>query len=239
MTQADSKQPKVELRLLGIKRGMVQLFDQDGSVSACTVIQAEPNVITQVKSKESDGYNAVQLGFGEVRVNDARTIDKRVTKPLQGHFKKAGVPNQRYIKESRVKDSAGFTLGDRFGVQQFQGVTYVDVMGVSKGKGYQGVMKKYNFSGGPAAHGSGFHRHAGSTGMRSTPGRCLPGGPRPSHMGDERVTVQGLKVMAIDEENNLILVKGATPGSRGALLVVSQAVKPKVKKQNHKQKKKK
>jgi large subunit ribosomal protein L3 len=238
MTNADAKQPKVELKLLGIKRGMTQLFNDDGSVFACTVIHAEPNVITQIKSEATDGYNAVQLGFDEVRVNDARTIEKRVTKPLRGHFTKAGTPTMRHLSESHVKNPADFTVGQQVSVQQFQGVTYVDVMGVSKGKGYQGVMKKYNFSGGPAAHGSGFHRHAGSTGMRSTPGRCLPGGPRASHMGDERKTVQGLKVMAIDEENNLILVKGATPGARGALLVVSQAVKPKIKKHHHKQKKK-
>jgi len=238
MSDKQATQPKVELRLLGKKRGMIQIFDQDGAVQPCTVIHAEPNVITQIKTAENDGYNAVQLGFDEVRVKDARTVEKRISQPLRGKFKKAGVPVMRHLAESRVKDVNAFTVGQRISVSLFQGVVHVDVTATSKGKGYQGVIKLHNFSGGPAAHGSGFHRHAGSTGMRSSPGRCLPGGPRPSHMGDNEVTVQGLKVIAIDEENNLILVKGATPGARGALVTIAQAVKPKIKKHHHKQKKK-
>ena len=136
----------------------------------------------------------------------------------------------RHLIETQVDDISEYSLGQRLGVTLFQDVKYVDVVGVSKGKGYQGVMKLHGFKGGPASHGSGFHRHAGSTGMRSSPGRCLPGGPRPSHMGDDRVTVQNLRVVAIDEARNLIMVEGATPGAKGALLEISEAIKLKGKK---------
>jgi large subunit ribosomal protein L3 len=216
---------KVSKKLLGKKSGMIQMFDQNGGLVACTAILVEPNVICQIKTKEKDGYNAIQLGCGEVKTKDARTIEKRVTKPLIGHFKKAGVAPCRHLVEAHYDDVSSFTLGQKFNVTLFQDVEYVDIAGVSKGKGYQGVMKKYNFKGGPAAHGSGFHRHAGSTGMRTSPGRCLPGGPRPSHMGDENVTVQNLKLIAIDETNNLLLVEGGVPGAKNGLVVVMEAKK--------------
>lgn len=216
---------KAQLKLMGKKCGMTQVFDKKGALIPCTVIHAEPNVITQLKTKLKDGYEAVQLAFDEIRVKDARTLENRCTQPLIGHFKKAGVAPARHIAESRVDDSSQFTVGDRVSVSFFQDVVYIDVTGVSKGKGFQGVMKLHNFKGGPASHGSGFHRHAGSTGMRSTPGRCLPGGKRASHMGDRTVTTQNLRVVAIDETNNLIMVEGATPGAIGGLLVMSQAKK--------------
>lgn len=222
------------LRLLGKKTGMIQMFDQAGNIVPCTVIHAAPNVITQIKTTETDGYQAIQLGFDEIVVKDARTLEKRVTQPLRGHFAKANVAPCRHLIESHVADPSQYTLGQRIDVTLFQNVAYVDVLGVSKGKGYQGVMKLHGFKGGPASHGSGFHRHAGSTGMRSSPGRCLPGGKRPSHMGDRNVTVQNLRVVAIDETNNLIIVEGATPGARGGLLVISEA-----KKKNKTQSKKK
>ncbi len=221
---------KSSLKLLGKKCGMIQMFDQSGQAVPCTVIHAEPNIITQIKTAQNDGYDAIQLAFDEIRVKDARTIANRCSKPLRGHFAKAAVQPCRHLIEAHVEDVSQYALGQSISVTLFQGVAYVDVVGVSKGKGYQGVMKLHGFKGGPASHGSGFHRHAGSTGMRSSPGRCLPGGPRPSHMGDDRVTVQSLRVVAIDEANNLIMVEGATPGARGGLLVISEAKKKKSKK---------
>jgi len=223
-------------KLLGKKRGMIQIFDANGALVPCTVIHAEPNVITQIKTKANDGYEAVQLGFDEIIVKDARTMANRCTKPLRGHFAKAGVTPRRHLAESHVADTATYAVGQTLDVTLFRDVTHVDVIGVSKGKGYQGVMKLHGFKGGPASHGSGFHRHAGSTGMRSTPGRCLPGGPRPSHMGDDQVTVQNLKIIAIDEANHLIMVEGATPGARGGLLMISVAKNYVAKKQKHKKK---
>ena len=165
-----SKKPSLKkTSLMGKKRGMIQLFDDKGNVVPCTVIHAEPNVVTQIKTLEKDGYEAIQLAFDEIRVKDERTIAKRCTKPLLGHFKKAQVAPRRHLFESKVEDISKFEIGQKLNVSLFEGITHVDVIGISKGKGYQGVMKKYRFAGGPASHGSGFHRHAGSTGMRSTP----------------------------------------------------------------------
>lgn len=214
-----------EKRVMGKKRGMVQIYDKDGKPVVCTVVHVEPNVITQIKTVDTDGYEAVQLGFDEVKVEDPRTMEKRVTKPLIGHFKKASVQPRRFLFEMRVEDSSKYQVGQKLDASVFEGVNFVDVTGQSKGKGFQGVIKKYNFRGGPASHGSGFHRHAGSTGMRSSPGRCLPGGPRPSHMGDEKVTVQSLRVVSIDMTNNCILIEGAVPGAKNSTVVLNQAAK--------------
>lgn len=221
-----SQQP-MPLRLMGKKRGMMQLFDDKGNAIVCTVIEAEPNIITQIKTVETDGYQAVQLGFEKVVVNDERTLAKRVSKPLRGHFQKGGVAPRRYLAESRVKTLNDYSVGQEVGVDAYADIPYVDVCGMSKGKGFQGVMKLHNYSGGPASHGSGFHRHAGSTGMRSTPGRCLPGGPRASHMGDDRVTVQNLRVVSVRPESNVILVEGQVPGARNALVYITPAMKKK------------
>lgn len=221
----------MSLKLMGKKRGMTQFFDAKGNTIVCTVIEAQPNVVTQVKTKESDGYHAIQLGFDTIIVKDPRTMARRSSKALIGHYKKAGVTPRRHLGESRLKSTEGYTLGQEITIAEFSDIEFVDVCGVSKGKGYQGVMKKYNFAGGPASHGSGFHRHAGSTGMRSTPGRCLPGGPRASHMGDERKTVQNIKIVAVYPEENVILLAGSVPGPRNALVYLSEAVKkPTVKK---------
>jgi large subunit ribosomal protein L3 len=234
MSQESSKSAGNELKLMGKKRGMAQIFDENGVLVPCTVIHVEPNVITQIKTRATDGYEAVQLAFHEIKVKDERTMSKRCSKPLLGHFKKASVTPRKELIEARVHDASSYKVGDAFGVSLFQGIQFVDVVGTSKGKGYQGVMKLHGFRGGPGSHGSGFHRHAGSTGMRSSPGRCLPGGPRPSHMGDERVTVQNLRIVAIDETNNLLMVEGATPGSKGTSVVVYAAYKRKNKKEKTK-----
>ncbi|MFZ0566202.1 MAG: 50S ribosomal protein L3, partial [Chlamydiales bacterium] len=194
-------------------------------VVICTVIQAEPNVVTQIKRKELDGYDALQLGYEKIIVKDARTIEKRLTKQLLGHFKKGNVEPRRYLAESRVSDVESYSVGQELGVTLFQDVNFVDVSATSKGKGYQGVMKRYGFKGGPAAHGSGFHRHGGSTGMRSTPGRTLQGQKKAGQMGSEQVTVQNLRIVAIDEELHLIIVEGAVPGPRGGLVSVTAAKK--------------
>jgi len=215
----------MSLKFMGKKRGMIQYFDETGNAIVGTVIEAQPNVIAQIKTKESDGYNAVQLGFEKVVVKDKRTMDKRVTKPLRGHFQKNSIEPRRFLSESRIENVTDYALGQEISVSAFVENEYVDVMAQSKGKGYQGVIKLHGYSGGPASHGSGFHRHAGSTGMRSTPGRCLPGGPRPSHMGDDRVTVQNLKVVMVNPEENVIIVQGAVPGPRNGLVYISQAVK--------------
>jgi large subunit ribosomal protein L3 len=221
------------LTMMGKKRGMMQLFDEKGNVVVCTVIQAEPNVVTQIKTKEIDGYTAVQLGFDKVAGKTQYTIEARTRKPQLGHFKKAGAVPRRFLRESRVVSPEEYTLGQEIDVTAFEGVEFVDATAISKGKGYQGVMKRHHFAGGPASHGSGFHRHAGSTGMRSTPGRGLPGGKKAGQMGNERVTVQNLQVVKVDAENHLIIIKGQVPGPRNGLVYLTQA-KKKMPKKSHK-----
>ena len=212
-------------KLVGKKCGMVRVFDTKGCPVACTLIHVESNVVTQLKARSTDGYDAVQLATFKIETPDARTVEKRVSKPLLGHYKKASVAPCKHLHEMRVEDLSAYTVGQELSLSVFEGVSYVDVTGTSKGKGFQGVMKKYGFKGGPASHGSGFHRHAGSTGMRSSPGRCLPGGPRPSHMGDEQVTVQSIRVISLDFENGLMLVEGAVPGAKNGVVVISNAKK--------------
>ena len=209
--------------LIGQKKGMAQVFDKEGKAVACTVIQVDPNPVVQIKRAEPDGYEAIQLAG--VPLVKGRL--KNVTKPLKGHYAKANVSGHARLKESRIP--VGETqLGQLFDLSLFQDVTHVDVQGVTKGKGYQGVIKLHGFAGGPAAHGSGFHRHAGSTGQRSTPGRCPPNGKRASRMGGDVQTTQNLRVVAI--QNNLLLVEGATPGCCGAILYIRQAEKKQKKK---------
>ncbi len=210
-------------KLIGKKKGMTQIFDEKGNLVVCTVIEIEPNQVTQIKTKAHDGYNAIQTASIKRRKNAPGT------KPMIGHFAKAGVEPCRIVVESRVENVDEYTLGQAITVEQFQTGDLVDVSGVSKGKGYQGVMKKYGFAGGPAAHGSGFHRHAGSTGMRSTPGRCFKGGPRPSHMGSENITQQNLEVVLVDADKNLCLVRGSVPGSRDGIVYIAHAKKIKQK----------
>ena len=212
-------------RLIGKKKGMVQLFDDSGNAFACTVLEVEPNVAVQVKTLENDGYNAVQLGAFK---------KKEKNKPLKGHFAKGKVPFCSKIKECRLDESEKVEVGQEFDLSQFEVDDFIDVIGVSKGKGFQGVMKLHGFSGGPAAHGSKFHRHAGSTGMRSTPGRSLPGGKRASRMGGNQVTVEGLPVFKINLEKNLLILKGAIPGFNGGVVYISLSKKKKSKKNKDK-----
>lgn len=214
------------LKLMGRKRGMTQRFDDGGNIQICTVIAVEPNIITQIKRKESDGYNALQLGFEKLLVKDARTLPKRVTKQLLGHFQKANVEPRRYLSEARIENVDSYAVGQELDLSLFAEVSYVDVTGVSKGKGFQGVIKRHHFAGGPATHGaSRFHRLGGSVGMRTTPGRTFPGQKKAGHMGDEKVTVENLKVVGVDLERNLIFVKGAVPGPQGGLVQFAPAKK--------------
>ncbi len=209
------------LRLMGRKRGMTRLFDEKGNLLPCTVIELEPNVVVQKKDEERDGYTAIQLGAGKL----SSSRKKNVTKPLVGHFKKAGVEPVEFLQESFEPGHEEVEVGATFDVSYFEGIDFVDVCAKSQGKGYQGVMFRHGFRGGPAAHGSGFHRHAGSTGMRSTPGRVFKGHRMAGHMGDERKTVEGLRVLRVDAERNCLIVKGAIPGAKGALVTVRKALK--------------
>ncbi|CDR33053.1 50S ribosomal protein L3 [Criblamydia sequanensis] len=218
------------LKLMGRKRGMVQLFDDAGNAVPCTAIELSKNVVTQIKTEETDGYVAVQLGFEEVIAKDSRTKEKRTKKPQRGHFLKSGVQPVKNLSESRLEKVEDIQLGQEFGVEVFNEIKHVDVTGISKGKGFQGVMKLHNYSGGPASHGaSQFHRSRGSQGMRSTPGRCLPGIPQASHMGDRKVTVQNLRVVEVLPEDNVLLVEGAIPGPVNGLVYITAAEKKKSK----------
>ena len=212
------------LRLMAKKKGMIQIFDEKGNVIVCTVLQAEPNVVTQIKSKESDGYNAVQVGFDTVKVKDPRTAKKRVSKPLQGHYGKNKIALRKHLVETRIDDIENYSIGQEITVGAFSSVEFVDVCGTSKGKGYQGVMKLHNYKGGPASHGTGFRRTAGSTGAL-TPARCLPGEKRASQMGNRRKTVQNLPVVKIYEDKGVILVKGNVPGANSGLVYITPAIK--------------
>ena len=209
------------LKLMGKKVGMTRIFDEKGELVVCTVIHAEPNVVSQVKTVETDGYNAIQLGFGSLSASKK----KNLSKPLTNHFSKKSIEPKKHLSESRVSDSTAYSVGQELSIDLFASGDFVDVTSVSKGKGYQGVIKRHNHAGGPGAHGSGFHRHGGSTGMRTTPGRTFPGMKMPGHMGDETVTVQNLKVVKIDMEKQVILVKGSVPGARGSLVTIKSAIK--------------
>ena len=202
--------------IFGKKIGMTQIFNEEDKLIPVTVIQAEPNTVCQVKTKATDGYEAVQLGFGEIKA-------KKVNKPMQGHFAKAGVSPMRYLREVRVEDASEHAVGDTLTVEAFNDVDKVDVTGVSKGKGFAGVIKRYGFAGGPGGHGHHFHRAPGSVGMCAYPARVLKGLRLPGHMGCDRVTVRNLKLVRVDEENNLLLVKGAVPGGKGALVQIRMA----------------
>jgi large subunit ribosomal protein L3 len=209
----------MSLTLIGQKKGMTQVFDKDGKLIVCTVILAEPNTVLQIKRKETDGYNSVQLGGVPMNASEA----KRASKPMKGKFAKVQVEPCKVIRESRVEKVDEFQVGQKLDASVFADVKFVDVEGVSKGKGFQGVMKLFNMAGGPGAHGSGFHRHMGSTGMRSTPGRCFPGGKRASRMGGDQVTVQNLRVVEV--KGNLLLVEGAVPGASDGVVYITKASK--------------
>ena len=211
----------MSLTLMGKKKGMTRVFDEKGNVIVCTVLHAEPNVVSRIVRKEKEGYNAVQLASFKLPASKRKNISQAV----RGSYAAKNIEPRRKMKESRIDDVSEFSEGAEFGVGYFSDVEYLDVSAVSKGKGYQGVMKRHNFRGGPAAHGSGFHRHGGSCGMRSTPGRCLPGQKKAGHMGAEKVTVQNLRVVKIDEEKQVILVKGCVPGANESIVYISSATK--------------
>lgn len=204
--------------ILGKKLGMTQVFAEDGTVIPVTVVEAGPCVVTQIKTEEKDGYNAVQLGFEDIR-------EKLVNKPLKGHFDKAGVPYKRYLREFKFENVDEYKVGDEIKVDIFNVGDKVDVVGRSKGKGFAGAIKRWNFSRGPMSHGSHFHRAPGSMGATSSPGRVFKTKKLPGRMGNKRVTVQNLEVVKVDAERNLMLIKGAVPGPKGSLLIIKESVK--------------
>ncbi|MCI0381492.1 MAG: 50S ribosomal protein L3 [Chlamydiae bacterium] len=213
----------MSLTLVGKKQGMMRFFNKKGNVVVCSVIAWDPNVISQIKSLEKDGYQAIQLAA--FKLSGAKA--KNLSKPLKGHFAKAGIEPRGLLKESRIKEGKEYAAQQEIGFGFFFDATHVDVTAISKGKGYQGVMKRHNFAGGPAAHGSGFHRHGGSCGMRTSPGRCLPGQKKAGRMGAEQVTVENLEIVKIDDKKNLLLVKGAIPGARGGVVYIRKSRKRK------------
>jgi large subunit ribosomal protein L3 len=200
--------------IIGKKVGMTQVYAEDGRAIPVTVLEAGPCVVVQRKSKDKDGYSAVQLGLVEKRA------PKRVTKPMKGHFEKAGLPPCRVLRELRVAESAEVKVGDKVSVDLFTPGDSVNVIGTSKGKGFQGVVKRHHFRGGAATHGSMFHRAPGSIGASAFPSRVLKGMRAGGHMGQDRVTMKNLKVVKVDPANNLLVVKGAVPGAGGGYVVI-------------------
>ena len=210
----------MKVALLGKKIGMTQVFDENNRLVPVTVIEAGPCPVTQVKTSEKDGYSAVQIGFRAQK-------EHRLSKAALGHFKKAGVEPLAELREFRVEDESELNVGDVLTVEKFEAGQKIDVIGTSKGRGFQGVVKRYGFAGGPASHGSMFHRRGGSYGMCQWPGHVIKGKKMPGHMGDVQRTVQNLTVVKVLADKNLILVKGSIPGSRGSLVSVRTAVKSK------------
>lgn len=205
--------------IIGKKIGMTQIFDESGKVIPVTVIEAGPCVVVQKKTLENDGYEAVQLGFGDMKAS-------RVNKPRKGHFAKGDVAPKRTLREFRLEDASGLNVGDIVKADIFAGGEFVDVTGTSKGKGYQGVIKRWNFHRLKETHGSGpVARHGGSNGACSSPSRVWKGLKMAGHLGAETVTVQNLTVAKVDAENNLIAIKGAIPGPNGGVVIVRDSVK--------------
>ena len=202
--------------IYGKKIGMTQLFDEDGKVIPVTVIEAAPNKVCQVKTTATDGYEAVQLGFGTIK-------EQKVNKPMAGHFAKQGVEPVRYLREVRVADGAEHTVGEEVTVANFAEVKKVDVTGTSKGKGFAGVMRRYGFGGGPGGHGAHFHRAPGSVGQCAYPSRVFKGVRLPGHMGCDTVTTKNLEVVRVDADMNLIMLKGAVPGGKNGVVRIRMA----------------
>ena len=204
--------------ILATKVGMTQIFNEDGVLTPVTVLQAGPCVVTQVKTAENDGYSAVQVGFVDKR-------EKLVNKPLKGHFEKAGVSYKRYVRELKLEDAESYTLAQEIKADIFEAGDKVDATAISKGKGFQGAIKRHGQHRGPMTHGSKFHRHQGSNGACSSPSRVFKGKGMPGHMGCVKVTVQNLEVVRVDAEKNLLLIKGSVPGPKKGLITIKEAVK--------------
>ena len=204
--------------IIGRKVGMTQIFDEKGNVIPVTVIEAGPCTVAQVKTVETDGYDAVQLGFGEVK-------DKHINKPEKGHLAKAGLEAKKHLREFRLESVEGVKVGDEVKADVFEAGEKVDVQGISKGKGFQGVIKRHGQHRGPMGHGSMYHRRPGSMGSTSTPGRVFKGKKLPGHMGRVTITIQNLDVVRVDMDKNVILLKGSVPGAKGSILKIKSAVK--------------
>ena len=204
--------------ILATKVGMTQIFDENGALVPVTVLQAGPCVVTQVKTEENDGYKAVQVGFVDKR-------EKLVNKPQKGHFDKAGVSYKRYVREFRFENAEEYSVKDEIKAEIFAAGDKIDATAISKGKGFQGAIKRYGQSRGPMAHGSKFHRHQGSNGSATTPGRVFKGKGMPGQMGNKQITIQNLEVVKVDTENNLLLIKGAVPGPKKSLVTIKETVK--------------
>lgn len=204
--------------IIGKKIGMTQVFNEDGIVTAVTVVEVQPMVVSQIKTVATDGYNAIQVATGDVK-------DKHVNKPMKGHFNKAGIPFKKLLKEFRVENTAEFTIGQTIGADIFENGTKIDVIGTSKGKGTTGPIRRHNQSRGPETHGSKYHRGGGSIGAASYPARVFKGMPMAGRMGNEQVTVQNLEVVKVDAERNLMLIKGAVPGPKNGRIVIKKAIK--------------
>ena len=204
--------------ILATKVGMTQIFNEDGLLIPVTVLQAGPCVVTQVKTEENDGYAAVQVGYGDIR-------EKLVNKPEKGHFDKAGVPVKRFLKEFRFENAAEYEVGQEIKADIFAAGDHIDATAISKGKGFQGAIKRHGQSRGPMTHGSKFHRHAGSNGAASDPSKVFKGKKMPGQMGNKKITVQNLEVVRVDAENNLLLVKGSVPGPKKCLVTIKESVK--------------
>jgi large subunit ribosomal protein L3 len=197
---------------------MTQIFDEKGTLVPVTVLQAGPCVVTQVKTVANDGYSAVQVGFVDKR-------EKLVNKPVKGHFDKAGVSYKRFLKEFKLENAADYSVKDEIKADIFEAGDKIDATAISKGKGFQGAIKRLGQSRGPMAHGSKFHRHQGSNGASSNPSRVFKGKGMPGHMGAKKITIQNLEVVRVDAENNLLLVKGSVPGPKKSLVTIKEAVK--------------
>lgn len=204
--------------IIAKKIGMTQIFAEDGTLVPVTVLEAGPCVVTQKKTMENDGYEAIQVGFGEIKA-------KHVNSPSKGHFEKAGVEPTKLLKEFKLEDISSYEVGSEIKVDVFANGDKVDVSGISKGKGFQGAIKRHNQSRGPMSHGSKYHRGVGSLSSATTPGKVKKGKKMPGHMGSVNVTVQNLEVVRADAEKNLLLIKGAVPGNKGSILVIKDSVK--------------
>ncbi len=204
--------------ILATKVGMTQIFDENGVLIPVTVLQAGPCVVTQVKTAENDGYKAVQVGFVDKR-------EKLVSKPVKGHFDKAGVSYKRYVREFRFENAEEYSVKDEIKADIFAAGDKVDATAISKGKGFQGAIKRHGQHRGPMAHGSKFHRHQGSNGSATTPGRVFKGKGMPGQMGNKQITIQNLEIVKVDADNNLLLVKGSVPGPKKSLVTIKETVK--------------